>query len=144
MNGVLLHKSKEWYQDRLAKIERQSKKETALKTLVDNNVKETTLYNFPKPYDWKKEWKLYRNEVRRITKKQDLQSLEHYEKRITRALLKEHGYRIYRSETYYALDHITSIWYGWKNNISPEIIGHISNLRYIPGLENCVKGIKCS
>jgi hypothetical protein len=87
---------------------------------------------------------LYRDEVRRITQEQDLQSLEHYEKRITQALLKEHGYKIYRSESYYALDHITSIWYGWKNNISPEIIGHISNLRYIPSLDNCNKGIKCS
>ena len=129
MNGVLLHKSKEWYQDRLLKIERQSIKETK---------------STPKPVSQKKDWKLYRDEVRRITQEQDLQSLEHYEKRITQALLKEHGYKIYRSESYYALDHITSIWYGWKNNISPEIIGHISNLRYIPSLDNCNKGIKCS
>ena len=129
MNGVLLHKSKEWYQDRLDKIERQSTNKTT---------------STSKPVSKNKEWKLYRDEVRRITQEQDLQSLEHYEKRLTQALLKEHGYKLYRSESYYALDHITSIWFGWKNNISPEVIGHISNLRYIPSLENCIKGTKCS
>ena len=36
----------------------------------------------------------------------------------------------------YHLDHIKSMWYGFHNNISPEIIGDISNLQMLPWLEN--------
>ena len=130
-NGVLQFRSQEWYRNRLDKMERQS--------IVNDFVPPPS-----KPSSQKKEWKLYREEVRRITQEQDLQSLEHYEKRLTYTLLKEHGYKLYRSESYHTLDHIISIWFGWKNNISPEVIGHITNLRYIPGLENSNKGTKCS
>lgn len=41
------------------------------------------------------------------------------------------------------LDHIYSISEGFKNNIPPEIIGHWSNLRLIPKIENSSKGAKC-
>lgn len=92
---------------------------------------------------WKLEWKIYRDEVNEITKQQDLQTLEHYDKRITKRLLKEHGPSIYRSNIYYSLDHKVSVWYGWKNNIPPEEIGDISNLRYILCIDNCIKGTKC-
>lgn len=128
MNGVLILKSKEWYQDRLSKLKPKSIKPP-----------EPT----PTPVSKKKEWKLYRDEVWRITREQDLQSLDNYKKRITPELIKEHGGNIFRSTAYYSLDHKVSVWYGWKNNISPETIGHITNLRYILCLENTVKGIKC-
>jgi len=36
----------------------------------------------------------------------------------------------------YQLDHILSKKYGFENNISPEIIGNINNLRFIPWKEN--------
>jgi hypothetical protein len=167
MNGVLQYRSKEWYQERLKKLEsnhkitppkiqekkvkeptiKQNKEKTPVEkykeSIKPTPVYNSSLYNFPKPYDWKKEWKLYRNEVRRITQEQDLQSLEHYDKRITHLSFKEHGFNVFRSESYYALDHKTSIWYGWKNGIPAETIGHISNLRYIPSLQNLTKGIKC-
>jgi hypothetical protein len=140
MNGVLQYRSKEWYQQRMKKIESDHKLKSPQPNCEES---ETPVYDFPKPYDWKNEWKLYRDEVRRITKEQDLQNLEHYEKRITKHVIKEHGLYVFRSKTYYALDHKTSIWYGWKNGIPPETIGHISNLRYIPSVENTSKGIKC-
>lgn len=130
MNGVMEYRSKEWYQEKAEK--RMSIKVTT--PVVDD---------IPKPYDKKKEWNRYRNEVRGITIQQDLQSLDHYDKRITQKLIREHGYKIYHSDVYYSLDHKTSIWYGWKNNISPEVIGDISNLRYIPSVENIKKGVKC-
>ena len=41
------------------------------------------------------------------------------------------------------LDHIYSIAEGFKSNIPPEIIGHWTNLRLIPKIENSSKGGKC-
>jgi hypothetical protein len=74
------------------------------------------------------EYKIYRSEVRRITEKQDLTSLENYDKR--------------GKETYH-LDHIYSISEGFKNNIKPEIIASIINLRFIEAKINQQKTNKC-
>lgn len=41
------------------------------------------------------------------------------------------------------LDHVYSIAEGFKNNIPPEIIGHWSNLRLLPKIENSSKGSAC-
>lgn len=41
------------------------------------------------------------------------------------------------------LDHIFSISHGFLQNISPEIIGHWTNLRIIPALDNKNKSWKC-
>jgi hypothetical protein len=41
------------------------------------------------------------------------------------------------------LDHIYSISEGFKNNIPVEAIGHWTNLRLIPKIENSSKGAKC-
>lgn len=41
------------------------------------------------------------------------------------------------------LDHNYSISEGFKNNIPPEIIGHWTNLRLIPKIENSSKGSRC-
>jgi hypothetical protein len=40
------------------------------------------------------------------------------------------------------LDHIIPISYGWKNKISPEKMGNIKNLQFIPWEENYKKGCK--
>lgn len=40
----------------------------------------------------------------------------------------------------YDIDHIVPISYGYKNNIPPELIGSISNLRVISSKENVKKG----
>lgn len=42
----------------------------------------------------------------------------------------------------YHLDHKTSVMFGFENNINPEEIGHITNLRFIPYKENFKKGHK--
>lgn len=67
--------------------------------------------------------------VRRITESQDLSKLENFDKRGRGT-----------EEGVYHLDHIIPISYGLINNIDPAIIGHISNLRFIPALENIKKG----
>lgn len=42
----------------------------------------------------------------------------------------------------YHLDHIISIRYGFDNGISPDIIGDIKNLRFIPWKQNLKKSSK--
>ena len=75
----------------------------------------------------KENWKDYKKEVWRITKNQNLFKLENNELR---------GFKSYH------LDHIISIWNGWKLNISPCFIGGLHNLRFIPAIENLKKGTK--
>ena len=69
----------------------------------------------------------YYKKVRRITNQQDIRSLEHYECRGV------------GGEGSYHLDHIIPICYGWLNDIPEEIIGNISNLRFIPTYDNLKK-----
>lgn len=49
--------------------------------------------------------------------------------------------RISRSKN--ALDHVYSIQQGFRDNIPPYIIGHWTNLRVIPMVENSIKGMRC-
>ena len=76
-------------------------------------------------------WKKYRNIVDKLTKNQPLYALEHYEKR-----------GVNGKEGAYTLDHIISVVKGFKNNIDPEAISHISNLKMIPWKDNIQKGWK--
>ena len=73
-----------------------------------------------------KEKVIYYKEVWKVTEKQALHTLSNYEKR---------G-KVSRMEDAYHLDHIIPIIEGYKNNIKPEVIGDISNLRFIPALLN--------
>jgi|GEM_PF-6072544 len=70
---------------------------------------------------------LYYRLVDSITKKQPIHLLEHYDK---------------RGKKSYHLDHIYPISKGFKNKIPPEIIGDLSNLRFIPWLDNIQKADK--
>jgi len=81
-------------------------------------------------YSMVSEKKLYYLEVRAITRKQALSTLENFEKRGTS---KNNGYH---------LDHIYPISIGFTNNISATIIGNIKNLQYIPWKENLQKSNK--
>ena len=70
---------------------------------------------------------LYYRRVYSITKLQPIHLLENYEE---------------RGRASYHLDHTYPISKGFKNKIAPEIIGDISNLRFIPWLENLQKANK--
>ncbi|HEG0266524.1 TPA: hypothetical protein SB288_001477 [Campylobacter coli] len=85
---------------------------------------------WPKPEDLP-DFEYYRRVVWRYTNKNDLKSLENYDKRGT---LKNNGYH---------LDHIYSIKMGFINNIPAYLIGNISNLRFIPAVENISKNRRC-
>lgn len=76
----------------------------------------------------KKDWKIYKSLVLRLTEKQPLHTLENYDKR---------GFKEYH------VDHKVSIKHGFKNNINPHLIADISNLRMLSCIENTDKGIKC-
>lgn len=82
--------------------------------------------------DQKSDFERYKYLVTYFTLKNDLKSLEHFEKR---------G-RAKNSTERYQLDHIYSIFDGFHNNVPPEVIGHIANLRFIPWRENGSKNHK--
>lgn len=84
--------------------------------------------------DYKKSlpaWKAYRLDVWRITNQQPLHLLENFDKR-----------GVNGQTGAYTLDHIISIKKGFIENISPEEVGHISNLQMLPWEENITKGWK--
>lgn len=82
----------------------------------------------------------------------DLQSYENYKK--YKKLVRYYSNRSYneyrehidptnvRGKDWH-LDHIFSIFEGFKRNISPKIIGHVSNLQLISSLSNLRKQEKC-
>jgi hypothetical protein len=75
------------------------------------------------------EKKKYYNEVHKITKRQPVNTLEFHEKR---------G-KAKKGTDHYQLDHIIPISVGFRDNIDPNIIGNISNLRFIPWQENIAR-----
>ena len=75
---------------------------------------------------------LYKKEVLRITKQQDISILENYDK-LRGACGVEGAHQ---------LDHIYSIHKGFTNGVSPSVIGSIDNLQIIPWEENRKKGHK--
>ena len=78
-------------------------------------------------------FKKYRKNVTKITNKQPLHELKNYDKRGKCGV-----------DGAYQLDHKYSVLEGFKNDISPEIIGNIKNLEIISWEENALKGSKCS
>ena len=79
------------------------------------------------------DYELYRREVWKYTDKNDLSSLENYEKRGRAGV-----------PGAYHLDHKFSISRGFIEGISPDIIGSIQNLEFITWEDNVRKQGKCS
>jgi hypothetical protein len=98
----------------------------------------------PKVNTWRNDWKKYKIKCWQITKQQALNTLENYNKRVQSEHIVKYGFgKCMQSEELYVLDHRISIWYGYKNDILPEIIGNINNLKYIPSKHNSIKGTRC-
>lgn len=76
--------------------------------------------------------KKYYRDVRLVTTKQDISLLENYDKLRGLCGVNEA----------YQLDHIISVSKGYTDNIAPDIIGDISNLRIIPWKDNLLKSNK--
>jgi len=79
------------------------------------------------------EFKLYKRKVISVTKKQPIHLLQNFNKRGVSGI-----------DGNYHLDHKFSIVEGFKQNISPEFIGNINNLEFIPWIENVKKRTNCS
>jgi hypothetical protein len=151
MNKLFKYRTEEWYQKKLEKIKRNQK--IMLTTNQELGIEDLTGKKIDHPKDilkpvdqkkmQKKSWNKYKVIVWKITRGQDLASLENYEKRITIEMIKEHGRKLFQSEDLYTLDHRISIYHGWKNDLNPYVIGGLANLRYIPSRQNCIKGTKC-
>ena len=77
-----------------------------------------------KELKWSSEWEEYSDRVRKLTKKQNLLSIPNYGKRGDK----------------YHLDHMISIYHGFRFGIKPEVIAGKDNLRIIPAQENVDKG----
>lgn len=79
------------------------------------------------------EFTKYKRKVVSVTKKQPIHNLKNFDKRGVSGV-----------DGNYHLDHKFSIVEGFKDKISPEIIGNIKNLEFIPWMENVKKRTKCS
>jgi len=80
----------------------------------------------------KSEYRIYYENVWKVTKKQPLHKMEFFE-------LRNHQ----KVSGSYSIDHKISIKYGFKNNIDYNIIGDITNLQMLPHYINSSKGAKC-
>jgi len=109
-----------------------SKKNENIKGNIWGFTSEKCGINHPRWNPNKSEFLKYRSEVYKITRKQDLFLLENYDK--PRGMCGVDGA--------YQLDHITSIKRGFEESISASIIGHISNLQFIPWKANRDKWYK--
>ena len=124
-SGVYLEKAKETYREKYdsdfymsSELRRQKEIESG-RWLADEQ---------------KSDYKRYSESVWRTTNKQDIETLENYDKR---------G-RLDLNPGAYHLDHKFSIRKGFEENIPPEIIGSLKNLEMIPCKKNCAKRAKCS
>lgn len=82
--------------------------------------------NISIPQKFRSEWKIYKLAVKRFTNKQPISSLPGIENR---------G----QGKGKMNIDHIVSIFDGFKNSIPPFIIGSIHNLRMMDAVENSRK-----
>lgn len=97
-------------------------------SIIMSKIATMQLNGFIKSDEEKGAQQIYYDKVAEITKKN---WIEHFYKINPRKLT--------RSFDEYHLDHVFSIIEGFENDILPEIIGHWTNLRLIPKLENIRK-----
>lgn len=92
---------------------------------------------FPLCYCSPMDFKLYENSVRRLTKEQNLDSLESLDLPIASK------FKDLRSNDYKVLDHKMSIFWGYLKKVPPHLIADVSNLRWLGAKDNNVKGRGC-
>lgn len=95
------------------------------KNISDGKVK----FGYAIPRENLEDFENYKRMVWNETKKHNLNLLENYN---------------LRGRTRYHLDHQYSIWQGFLDGVSPEIVGHFCNLKMIDYKENLSKHTKCT
>lgn len=80
----------------------------------------------------------YEELVRKLTYEVNKSDIEGYDpdKIITRDMVLSEGRGIFQDNNLLVVDHKISISYGYKNNIPPDHIADISNLRWFPSKDN--------
>jgi|GEM_PF-2978267 len=128
--GEILGLSKDYVSSFLNKSGFRRNKSTGTSV---GNVRKNRNISYEEYLELLPEYLKYKNMVLKITRKQPIQNLPNYDKRGLAGV-----------EGAYHLDHKYSILEGFKNDISPEIIGSINNLEFIPWIENTRKKANCS
>ncbi len=103
------------------------------------------------PYTWRMVIELrlskYRQTIGAIEETIEFNAYKAEVLKITKINVVVHGDKIEnlnkRSRDYH-LDHLFSVKQGYLNGIDPEVIGHWTNLKIIPGPKNCSKRSSCS
>jgi hypothetical protein len=102
---------------------------------ADKSYMKTPEYSASKSKDTTPAYRRYAGKVHRLSHKVYENNLD---------TLNPNGYNrtLCGVEGGYQLDHIVSIKYGFDNNISPETLSRIDNLRLIPWKDNLLKGCR--
>lgn len=147
-------KTDEWKSKYLSKInEIQSKKrETCLqkygvenvaqiKEVYDRIIKSKIENNQIIPYDKLTDWEVYKRKVRRITNSNKKKLMENWNgfDYYDNEWIKSNFFYSHIHRFYPTIDHKISVFYGFNNNIKPEIIGDIENLCITKRYLNCIK-----
>lgn len=118
------------------KIERYGFYFTNSKKMIETKTKNGLIF-----FD-KKEWTLYKKKVDSVTRKnkkilfENWNGLDYYDNEIIKSnFCYSHTHRFYPT-----IDHKISVFYGFNNNIEPEVIGDVDNLcvtkRYLNSIKN--------
>lgn len=84
----------------------------------------------------------YYSEVRRLSKLVAPDSISGYDRNNLLTVTKDNFSELQTSDKL-VMDHKISVSCGYKHGIPPEVISHVSNLRYIPSKDNNKKGYQC-
>lgn len=150
-----IFKTKDWKINFMNKIDeiQKKKKDTCLEKYGFENVSQvseiydriikTKIYNNQIiPDSLLSDWKIYKRKVRKITNKnkktlyENWNGNDYYDDEVIKSYLAySHTHRFYP-----CIDHKISVFYGFNNNIDPEIIGDIDNLCITKRFLNSIKG----
>ena len=144
----------EWkskYLSNILEIEKKSKENciekygvenvSQIKQIYDKIIKTKIETNQIIPEELLSEWDVYKRKIRKITNSnkkslfENWNGLDYYDGENIRSCFSySHTHRFYPT-----IDHKISVFYGFKNNIEPEIVGDIENLCITKRYLNCIK-----
>jgi hypothetical protein len=112
-----------------------------IKQIYDKIIKTKIETNQIIPEELLSEWDVYKRKIRKITNSnkkslfENWNGLDYYDGENIRSCFSySHTHRFYPT-----IDHKISVFYGFKNNIEPEIVGDIENLCITKRYLNCIK-----
>lgn len=114
---------------------------TQIKQVYDKIIKTKIENNQIIPESLLSDWDVYRKKVRKITNSnkkslfENWDGIDYYDNENIKSYFSySHTHRFYPT-----IDHKISVFYGFRNNIDPAIVGDIENLRITKRYLNCIK-----